>query len=406
MPSTNFSFPVLALVTLLTVAPMPVQASELYSAINERLSLMQDVAAHKWLNEMPIEALDREALVIEKAVLSGLEQGITVAGSRRFFVAQIEAAKEIQRCWFKRWQKLPPPEGAPDLIAVTRPRLLELGDNINQLLAKQEHDEDQFRAEIKTDCLSETFLEDIATALSQIQIYPDRLTQITDSGLLRVGTTGDYSPFSFARDNEELSGIDIELARSLAIHMDVELMFVPTSWPTLMEDLAQGKYDIAMSGVSRIPAREKQAYFSHAYHVGGKTPISRCTDAERLSSLKAINQPEVRIIVNPGGTNERFLDANINRARKVLHQDNRTIFDQLVLGVADVMITDLIEAQLQSRHYQELCMTMPGQTLSYQDKGYMMPKDPGLLAEVNQWLKETEDSGRLSEIFNSHLESH
>ena len=66
------------------------------------------------------------------------------------------------------------------------------------------------------------------------------------------------------------------------------------------------------------------------------------------------------------------------------------------------MFTDLIEAQLQS-HREELCMTMQGETLTYQEKAYMMPKDPGLLAEVNRWLKQIENSGQLAKTFASHL---
>lgn len=391
---------------LITVA-LPLQAGELYQTIQERLSLMKEVAAYKWINGQPIEALEREALVIDNAVLSGLNYGITVNSSRAFFTAQINAAKDIQQCWFDRWQTTDAaPTQARDLILEVRPQLLALGAQINKRLAAEQQDELRFHEEISTDCLSEASRAQIFEALASIRVYPDRLAQIKDSGILRVGTTGDYAPFSFSADDENFQGIDIDLALALSEHLGAELKLVQTSWPNLMMDLAEGRYDVGMSGISRIPAREEQAYFSQAYHVGGKTPITRCQDADRFSSLEKIDQPETRVIVNPGGTNERFLDANITQAKKVLHDDNRTIFDQIVNAHADVMVTDLIEAQLHSRKVEELCMSMQGETLTYQEKAYMMPKDPGLLAEVNQWLRQANNSGLLSNAFEQHLAAH
>ena len=101
--------------------------------------------------------------------------------------------------------------------------------------------------------------------------------------------------------------------------------------------------------------------------------VRACTNS---ALYEAIDQPSVRAIVNPGGTNERFIDAKLRRAKKILHQDNRTIFNEIINGNADLMITDSIEVRLQANLHPELCGSMPGETLTYQEKGYMMPKDP------------------------------
>ena len=199
------------------------------------------------------------------------------------------------------------------------------------------------------------------------------------------------------------TGIDIDLALNLAESLNVELIFIKTSWPTLMNDLAAGLFDIAMSGVSIIPARQQHAYFSAPYHVGGKSPITLCSRVDEFSSIEEIDQPSVRAIVNPGGTNERFIDAKLRRAKKILHQDNRTIFNEIINGNADLMITDSIEVRLQTNLHPELCESMPGKTLTYQEKGYMMPKDPALRLAVNQWLQEASSQKILKRTFEQHL---
>jgi cyclohexadienyl dehydratase len=379
----------------------------LYRLINERLSLMEQVAAYKWINEQPIAVPERETLVISNAVRDGLQYGITTDSSSAFFSAQIVAAKIIQQCWFDRWEEDKPPETAEDLAGVVRPKLISLGREIVSRLAKNTNDEKLFNRlfskNLPVECLSDGALQKVFEALKNVTTYPDLRTQIMTSGMLRVGTTGDYAPFSYSADDMSFTGIDIDLALNLAESLNVELIFIKTSWPTLMNDLAAGLFDIAMSGVSIIPARQQHAYFSAPYHLGGKSPITLCSRVAEFSSIEEIDQPSVSAIVNPGGTNERFIDAKLRRAKKILHQDNRTIFNEIINGNADLMITDSIEVRLQTNLHPELCESMPGKTLTYQEKGYMMPKDPALRLAVNQWLQEANSQKILKRTFEQHL---
>lgn len=396
------------LLFLILLPPSTLLADEaLYRLINERLSLMEQVAAYKWINEQPIAVPERETLVISNAVRDGLQYGITTDSSSAFFSAQIVAAKIIQQCWFDRWEAEKPPVTAEDLAGVVRPKLISLGREIASRLAKNTNDEKLFnrlfRKNLTVECLSGGALQKVFEALQNVTTYPDQHTQVMTSGMLRVGTTGDYAPFSYSGDNMSFTGIDIDLALNLAESLNVELIFIKTSWPTLMNDLAAGLFDIAMSGVSIIPARQQHAYFSAPYHVGGKSPITLCSRVDEFSSIEEIDQPSVRAIVNPGGTNERFIDAKLRRAKKILHQDNRTIFNEIINGNADLMITDSIEVRLQINLHPELCESMPGETLTYQEKGYMMSKDAALRLAVNQWLEEVSSQKILERIFKQHL---
>ena len=396
------------LLFLMLLPPSTLLADEaLYRLINERLSLMEQVAAYKWINEQPIAVPERETLVISNAVRDGLQYGITTDSSSAFFSAQIAAAKIIQQCWFDRWEAEKPPVTAEDLAGVVRPKLIRLGREIASRLAKNTNDEKLFNRlfskNLPVECLSDGALQKVFEALQNVTTYPDQHTQVMTSGMLRVGTTGDYAPFSYSGDDMSFTGIDIDLALNLAESLNVELIFIKTSWPTLMNDLAAGLFDIAMSGVSIIPARQQHAYFSAPYHVGGKSPITLCSRVDEFSSIEEIDQPSVRAIVNPGGTNERFIDAKLRRAKKILHQDNRTIFNEIINGNADLMITDSIEVRLQINLHPELCESMPGETLTYQEKGYMMSKDAALRLAVNQWLEEVSSQKILKRTFEQHL---
>ena len=83
------------------------------------------------------------------------------------------------------------------------------------------------------------------------------------------------------------------------------------------------------------PERRHVAFFSRTYHEGGKTPIARCADRDRLDTLAEIDSPDVRVIVNPGGTNERYAREHLRAAAVRLHSDNRSVFEEIAAGRAD-----------------------------------------------------------------------
>ena len=111
----------------------------------------------------------------------------------------------------------------------------------------------------------------------------------------------------------------------------------------------------------------------------------------------------MKIVVNPGGTNEKFIDNNIRRAKKIIVEDNRDIFRYIVEEMADLMITDKIEVDFQSARHPELCGLATDTTFTYQEKGYMIPREPELLAAINSWLEQAQQSGSLQAAFDRHL---
>lgn len=215
-----------------------------------------------------------------------------------------------------------------------------------------------------------------------------RWEKISARGVLRVGTTGDYKPFSY-RPNpaSPFIGLDIELAGRLAQALGVRVELVPTSWPALMQDFAADRFDITMSGVSVSDERRKTAFFSLPYLQDGKTPIARCENQARFQTLAQIDQPGVRVVVNPGGTNERFARARLRQATITVYPDNITIFDEIVAGRADVMITDAIETRLQQRLRPQLCAVHPEAPFDVSEKAYLLPRDAAWKSRVDDWLR-------------------
>jgi len=225
------------------------------------------------------------------------------------------------------------------------------------------------------------------------------LDRVVQGGVLRVCTTGDYKPFSYLRGDGAFEGMDIELAQSLALAAGARAEFVKTGWPTLMPDFLAGKCDIAIGGVSVTLERAKKAGFSAAYMVDGKAPITRCENVARFQTLEQIDRPGIKLIVNPGGTNEKFARAQIKQAQISVYPDNVTIFTQIESGAADLMITDASETLLQHKLHPALCAVNPERPFQYGEKAILLPRDDAAFkAFVDTWLHLAKASGEYARI--------
>lgn len=229
----------------------------------------------------------------------------------------------------------------------------------------------------------------------------ETLDAIKARGALRVGTTGDYKPFTFRDPDGSYRGADIEMAKRLASRLGVKLDIVPTVWARMMDDFKAHKFDIAMGGVTVLPAREAVGDFSTVTFVDGKRPVARCADQDHFTTIQAIDQPQVRVVVNPGAANEQFAREHFPHANLTVHKDNATVFDEIVANRADVMVTDGIEADHQAMIHPELCATHVAAPFTHLEKAYWLPKDPELLGVVNQVVADEKKTGDWDQILET-----
>ena len=226
------------------------------------------------------------------------------------------------------------------------------------------------------------------------------LDRIRERGVLKVGTAGDYMPISFLDpETGRYVGFDAELAEDLADSLGVDLEYVKTSWPTLMEDTLEGRFDLAMCGITVTDARKEQALMSDGYLENGKTLLCRAEDAGRFTGLEAINRPDVRVMENPGGTNELFARENLPDAVLLIHEVNQEIPGLIASGEADVMITEIAEAGYYVGQDSRLAAPLLREPFTHGELGVLMPKgSEDLLEYVNGFLAKEKESGRIDEL--------
>ena len=243
----------------------------------------------------------------------------------------------------------------------------------------------------------------LGAATSSRAQSPSRLDDVLKSGKLRVCTPGDYKPFALARPDGGFEGLDIDLVQAAAKALGVQVEMVKTSWPRLMDDFVE-RCDIGVGGISVNTERAKRAGFSAAYMVNGKAPITRCENVGRFQTIADIDKPSVTVITNPGGSNERFVRAQLPHAKVVVFDDNVTIFDEILKGRADLMISESVETLVQQKARPGLCAVNPERPLQYGEMAYLLPRGDVAMKEwVDTWLHLSKAGGEFDRVVDRWL---
>ena len=232
-----------------------------------------------------------------------------------------------------------------------------------------------------------------------------KVAEILNRGTILFGTTGDYRPLSFCEPDGTYWGFGIEVAKKIASRLGVALEFRKTSWPTLTADvLAEPQlFDLAIGGITITDARRETMLMSDGYLANGKTILCRASDANRFKSLADIDKPEVRVMVNPGGLNEKFANANLTHATIIVHQKNEEIPTLIAEGEADVMITEITEAPYYVQTDSRLAAPLLDKPFNHGEIGVLMQKgQEDLLQIVNNVIRQMKSDGSLRKLHEKY----
>lgn len=232
------------------------------------------------------------------------------------------------------------------------------------------------------------------------------LEDITTRGTIRIGTTGDYRPMSYLnKETGQYEGFDAALSEKIAESLHVKVEYVSTTWKTLAADTQAGKFDIAICGITRTYDRARTMEMSDGYLLFGKTILCRDGDVAKYQSIADMNRPEVRVMVNPGGTNEKFAHEYLPNATIIVHEQNAEIPGLVAEGQADIMITETMEAIRYEKMDSRLAAPLAKAPFTKNRFGVLMAKgDQELLNYINFVLAELTMNGTMDELEQTYID--
>ncbi|MFM9428770.1 cyclohexadienyl dehydratase [Variovorax sp. GrIS 2.14] len=164
--------------------------------------------------------------------------------------------------------------------------------------------------------------------------------RVRTSGTLRVCIWTDYYGITYRNPrNKQLGGVDIDLSAAFARRLGVDLAYVESSFPRLIDDLVAEHCDIAMHGVGITPQRQAALRFSQPYLSSDIYGVT--TRSSRLvRSWEDIDRPGVKVAVQSGTFMEPVMRDALKQATLVSILPPLTREQELEAGRVDVFMTD------------------------------------------------------------------
>ena len=224
--------------------------------------------------------------------------------------------------------------------------------------------------------------------LREAQAQESRLQKILESGVLRVGTTGDFKPMSL-RDVKSGSyeGYDIDLVTELAKDMGVELELVATDWKTLVNGVLADKYDMTTSASISV-ARAKVAGYSDPYIYFGTVPMTLKKNVANLgTSWQELDREDITVATTLGTVFESQARKFFKKAKVVTVEAPAREYQEVLSGRADISLTSNVDAASLKEQYTDMTTINVDAPLTSSPGAFLVAQDDQVwLNFINHWI--------------------
>lgn len=119
--------------------------------------------------------------------------------------------------------------------------------------------------------------------LMALSVSAETLDKIKIEGQLSFALTGQYPPFNFVDENNQVTGFDVDIGLEIAKRIGVKGVPVTTAWDGIIAGLLAEKYDLICGSMAITPKRLETIAFSSPYYRSGAQIFS--SDSSKISSV-------------------------------------------------------------------------------------------------------------------------
>jgi polar amino acid transport system substrate-binding protein len=215
-----------------------------------------------------------------------------------------------------------------------------------------------------------------------------------------VATDATYPPFEYVdEETGDIIGFDIDLMKAIAEKANLEIEFIDVRFEPLLEGMAQGKYDAAISSISITEERQRDMLFSDPYFMV-KHVVTVHKDNNSITDKDSLTGKVVG--VETGSTSA----ADMSEMEGIIiktYMEYGSAFNDLMNGVIDAVVSDdPIAINYVSRNPDNLRIV--GEPFTPEYYGIAVTKNKAkLLAKINAGLKRVKSQGLMEELSHKWL---
>ena len=252
--------------------------------------------------------------------------------------------------------------------------------------------------------------DDSSNTTDDTSAYGDFSSGLIEDGKLIMVTNASFPPYEMTDDNNNVIGIDPEIAQAIADKLGLELQIDNIDFDAALLSVQENRADVMLAGLTYNEERDLVMDFTDPYATGyqviivkeGDTRIAGGNEDLMLVDADGNVVEDVQIGVQRGTTGEMYCQGSYG-TDKVTSLDNGAVAVQALLnGQVDCVVIDNGPAQ-------EYVAATPGLEIvegAYVIEDYCAAVDQGnevLLQAVNTALNELIDDGTVQAIMDKYI---
>ena len=228
----------------------------------------------------------------------------------------------------------------------------------------------------------------------------------TEGGTLVMGTNAQFPPYEFRDENNEVAGIDADIAAAIADKLGMELEITDMAFDSLIPALDGGTIDIILAGMTVTPEREESVNFTDSYATGVQVIIvpedSDIAPTEQEDGTMAVDLTGKLIGVQAGTTGDMYCTDDYGQESVRQYDNGALAVSALANGQIDCVVIDNEPA----KNYVAANTGLKILDTEYITENYAaaIAKDnTELYEQVNAAIQELKADGTIDEIIGKYI---
>ena len=178
---------------------------------------------------------------------------------------------------------------------------------------------------------------------------------------IRVATDADYPPFTYQDEqSKKIVGFNIDLIEAIAKKENFEIELINVGFESVLNSIAQGQYDLAISAISITEQRKKDMLFSEPYFVAGRVVTVRKNDTSIIGKDRLTG----KVVGAESGSSSALYISEVKGITSKIYKSFTSAFEDLINGTIDAVVSDktvvseqdyLLTSAIDSTRHMVLC---------------------------------------------------
>lgn len=224
------------------------------------------------------------------------------------------------------------------------------------------------------------------------------IDKVKSDGVLKVGTEGTYSPFTFQGPDGKLTGYDVDVVNAIGQKLGVRVEFVTTPFDSIFAGLEAKRYDLVANQVTINDDRKTKYDLSDPYTVSDGVIVTRSDD----DTIKSLTDLKGKTTAQSSTSNWAKVAADAGAKVESVEgfvQAIQLLKDRRV----DATVNDTLAVAEYQKQSNDSGVKVAGQTGDTSEQALAARKDSGLIPDVNKALSELKADGTLKSISEKYF---